>query len=87
MVSLARRQVGGAVAHPPDYAFGQQVSQDAVGRSVRLAENERHLRRIDEGRPAEGVEQLSVEEGHVSSVTIERPGGQPSCVCVCVGQI
>ena len=54
---------------------------------VRLAENERQLRRIDEGRPAEGVEQLSFGDRHVSRVAIERPGGQPSCVCVSVGQI
>ena len=55
--------------------------------SVRLAENACQLRRVDEGRPAEGVEQLSFGEGHVSSVTIERPGGQPPCVCISVGQI
>ena len=35
---------------------------------VRLAENESQFRRIDERRPAEGVEQLSFGEGHVSSV-------------------
>ena len=40
--------------------FGQQVCQDAVDRGVRLVENERQLRRVDERRPAEGVEQLSV---------------------------
>ncbi len=52
--------VGVAVAHPPEDAFGQQVSQDAVDGGVRLAENERQLRRIDGQRPAEDVEQLSV---------------------------
>ena len=57
---LARRQVGGAVARPPREAFGQQVCQDAVDRGVRFVENERQLRRVDERRPAEGVEQLSV---------------------------
>ena len=45
----------------------------------------RQLRRIDEGRPAEGVEQLSFGDCHVSSVTIVRPGMQPACVSV--GQI
>ena len=38
-------------------------------------------------RAVEGVEQLSVGEGHVSSVTIEHPSRQPSCVCVSGGQI
>ena len=32
------------------------------------------------GRPSEGVEQLSFGDCHVSSVVIERPCGQPSCV-------
>ena len=50
----------GAVARPAHEAFGQQVCQDAVDRGVRLVENERQLRRVDERRPAEGVEQLSV---------------------------
>ena len=40
---------------------------EVVDRGVGLAENERQLRRIDEGRPAEGVEQLSFGEGHVSN--------------------
>ena len=60
VVPLGRRQVGGAVARPAHEAFGQQVCQDAVDRGVRLVENERQLRRVDERRPAEGVEQLSV---------------------------
>ena len=55
-VSLARRQMGGAVAHTPDDALGQQTGQGTVNRGVRLAENERQFRRIDERRPAEGVE-------------------------------
>ena len=38
---------------------GQQVDQGTVNRGVRLAEDERQLRRVDEGRPAEGVEHLS----------------------------
>ena len=33
---------------------------EVVDRGVGLADNERQLRRVDEGRPAEGVEQLSV---------------------------
>ena len=45
------------MADPPNDAVGQ----GAVDRGVRLAENERQLRRIDEGRPAEGVEKLSLQ--------------------------
>ena len=41
---------------PPDDALGQQVGQVAVDSRVRLAEDARQLRRIDEGRPAEGIE-------------------------------
>ena len=52
-----------------------------------LAENAREFRRVDERLATEGVELFSVGEGHVSRVTIERPGGQPSCVCVSVGRI
>ena len=56
----AFRQVGGAVAHAPDDAGGQQLGQPAVDGRVRFAENERQLRRSDERHPAEGVEHLSV---------------------------
>ena len=66
------------MAHPPDDAIGQQVGQGAVDRRVRLAEDARQLRRIDERRPAEGVEQLSIGETHTASVAIDRHGGQPS---------
>ena len=48
------------MAHPPNDAIRQQVGQHSMDRGVRLAENERQLRRVDERRPAEGVEQLSV---------------------------
>ena len=78
MIPLARRQMGGAVASPPHDASGQKAGQSAVDRGVGLAENERQLRRIDEGRPAEGVEQLSFGDRHSTSVAIECPGGQPS---------
>ena len=44
VVSLARRQVGGPVTHPPDDPVGQQAGQGSVNRGVRLAENERQLR-------------------------------------------
>ena len=53
---LARWQVCCAVADAPDDAIDQQVGQGAVNRGVRLAENARHLRRIDERRPAKEVE-------------------------------
>ena len=46
------------MADPVDDAFAQQVGQGAMDRGVRLAQDERQLRRIDEGRPAEGIEQL-----------------------------
>ena len=70
------------MAHPPADAFGQQVGQGAVDGRVRLAENERQLRRIDEGRPAEGVEQLSFGDRHVLSVAKESPDGHPSRVSI-----
>ena len=44
------------MTHPADDAVGQQVGQGAVDGRVRLAEDARQLRRVDEGRPAEGVE-------------------------------
>ena len=57
-VSLARRQVGGAVDHAPSYAVGQQAGQRTVNRRVRVAEDARQFRRVDERLPAEGVEHL-----------------------------
>ena len=48
------------MARPPHYALRQQVTQGSVDGGVRLAQDERQLRRLDERRPAEGVEQLSV---------------------------
>ena len=57
------------MAHPPGDAVGQQVGQGAVDGGVRLTEDERQLRRIDERRPAEGVEQLPVGDCHVLSVS------------------
>ena len=60
VVSLARRQVGGVVDHPPDDAVCRQVAQSSVDRGVWLAQNERQLRRVNERRPAEGVENLPV---------------------------
>ena len=56
------------MARPPHDAFGQQVGQGAVDGRVRLAENGRQLRRINERCPAEGVEQLSFGEGHGSGL-------------------
>ena len=44
VVSLARRQVGCAVAHAPDDALAHEVAQSEVDRGVRLAEDERQLR-------------------------------------------
>ena len=65
---MARRQVGGAVADPSDDALGQQVDQRAVDRGVRLTQDACQLRRVDERRPAEGVEQLSFGDCHTLSV-------------------
>ena len=56
VVPLSRRQVGGAVANAPNDAVRQQVGQGSVNRGVRLSQDARQLRRIDEGRPADGVE-------------------------------
>ena len=66
------------MAHPPHDALFQQVAQGSVNRGVRLAQDERHLSRVNERRPAEGIEQLSFGDRHVLRVAIERPGGQPS---------
>ena len=65
VLPLARRQVCRAVVHPSHDAFGQEGAQGSVDRGVRLAEDVRQLRRIDEWRPAEGVEQLSFGERQV----------------------
>lgn len=54
---------------PPDDAVGQQVAQGSVDPGVRLAEDAHQLRRIDEGPPAEGIEQLSFGNRHVLSMT------------------
>ena len=59
VVSPARRQVDGAVAHAPGDALGQQAGQGAVDRSVGLAQDARQFRRVDKRRSAEGVEQQS----------------------------
>ena len=56
VVSLARRQVGGAVTHALDDALGQQAGQRSVDRGVRFAEDACQLCRVDERRPAEGIE-------------------------------
>ena len=64
------------MAHPPDDALGQQAGQRTVDGRVGLAQDTCQLRRVDERRPAEGVEQLLVGEDHSTSVTIGCPGGQ-----------
>ena len=74
--SRARRQVHRAVRDIPGDAVGQQLGQSAVDRGVRLAQDERQLRRFDERHPGQGVEQLSVGESHGTSVAKKRPGGQ-----------
>ena len=93
VVSLTRRQVGCAVVHPAGDAVGQQVGQGAVDRGVRLAQDARQFRGIDERRPAEGIEHLQVGERHVLRLPAwchppDRPGrssvlgisrGQESC--------
>ena len=50
------RQVGDAVAHPPDDAGGQQVGQGAVDRSVGLAQDARQFCCVDERHLTEGME-------------------------------
>ena len=44
------------MAHPPDDAGGQQVRQGSVNRGVRLAQDARQFRRIDERRLAEWLD-------------------------------
>ena len=68
----------GAAADPSGDVLGQQVGQMAVDSRVRLAQDARQLRRVDERHPAEGVEQLSVGCNHNTSLAIEHPGGQPA---------
>ena len=62
----------------PDDAVGQQVGQDAVDGRLRLTQDACQLRRVDEGQPGKGVEQLSVGDCHVPSVPREGRGGQLS---------
>ena len=52
------------MGHPPDDTLGQQDGRDAVDGRVRLTQDQRQLRRFDEGSLAENVEQLSVGERH-----------------------
>ena len=59
-VSLTRRQVGGAVTHPPDNTVSQQAGQPSVYGRARLAEDARQFRRIDERHLAEGLRKLLV---------------------------
>ena len=68
VVSLARRQVSGAVADAPHDAVGQQTGQGTVDGRVRLAQDERQFRRVDERHSVDGVEQLTVATSHVLSV-------------------
>ena len=77
----------GSVVDLPDDAVRQQLGQPAVDGRVRLAQDERQFRRFDERHSAESVEQLPVGKGHASSVTIGRPGGQPTRVSASAEQI
>ena len=43
----------------PTMPLGQQAGQGSVDGRVGLAQDARQLRRVDERRPAEGIEQLS----------------------------
>ena len=53
------------VADVPGDAVRQQPGQCSMDGGVRLTEDARQLRRIDERRPAEGVEQLSFGDCHM----------------------
>ena len=46
----------GAMGDLPDDAVSQQLGQPPVHCRVGLAQDERQLRRFDEGHPAQGVE-------------------------------
>ena len=69
LVSLARRQLGRAVAHAPGDAAGQQATQPALNRRGHFAENAHQLRRVHERHPAEELEHLSFGKAHVSTVS------------------
>ena len=75
-------RVDGAVVAAHQNAVRQQTGEMAVDGRVGLAQDERQLRRFDQRRPAEGVEQMSVGERHASSVAKEGRVGQPSHVSV-----
>ena len=70
------------MADPPGDAVGQQVGKTAVNGRVRLAKDERQLRRIDERHPTERVEHLSFGDGHMSRLAVRRCGAQPGDVSV-----
>ena len=48
------------MADVPDGAVSQDLVHHSIDRGVRLTENDRHLPRVNERPPAEGVEQLSM---------------------------
>ena len=52
--------MSGAVAYASNDTFCQQACQRSVDLRVWLTQDDRQLRRVDERRPAESVEQLSV---------------------------
>ena len=58
------------MAHPPDDAVSQQAGQGSVDGRVRLAQDARQLRRVDEWHPAEGVKHLSVRDAGILEVPV-----------------
>ena len=77
VVSLARRQVDGAVADAAHHAVGQQAGQGSVDRRVRLAYDACQFCRVDERHPAEGFERMSFGHGHMLRL---RPHLAVSCL-------
>ena len=69
---------------PSKRCRGPTIQPRLGGCGMRLAVNERQLRRVDVWRPAGCVDELSVGDCRVLSETIESPLGQPSCVSVSV---
>ena len=61
--------------------LGLQADQLALNGGMCLTQDACQFRCVAEWQPAKGIEQLSVGKGPVSRITIERTGGQPSCVC------
>ena len=73
VLSLARRQVDGAVAHAPDAAARHKSDQPTVVAREWVAQEACQFRRVDERHSAESVQKLSLGGGHTPSLARPRP--------------